>query len=80
VAVPAQDGLPHESVTAMTLDAQDLWVGGLGFIARVAPDSNLVRRYAYVRACSVDHLQVASGYLWAQFDRHLYRAPLTATR
>ena len=78
--LPAQDGLPHEMVTALALDGQDLWLGGMGFIARVAPDSNEVRRYAYVRACSVDHIQVAGGYLWAQFDRHLYMAPLSAAR
>ena len=73
--LPAQDGLPHESVTAVTADGQDVWLGGLGFIAHIGPDYQL-RKYAYVRASSVDHIQVAGGWVWAQFDRHLHRVRL----
>jgi hypothetical protein len=73
--LPAQDGLPHESVTAVTTDGQDVWLGGLGFIACIGPDYQL-RKYAYVRAPSVDHIQVAGGWVWAQFDRHLHRVRL----
>jgi len=25
---------------------------------------------------AVDRIQVGGGYLWAQYDRHLYRVPL----
>ena len=73
--LPAQNGLPHESVTTVTADGPDAWLGGLGFIARIGPDDQL-RKYAYVQACSVDHIQVAGGWVWAQFDHHLYRTRL----
>lgn len=73
--LPAQNGLPHESITTVTADGPDAWLGGLGFIARVGPDDQL-RKFAYVQARSVDHIQVAGGWVWAQFDRHLYRTRL----
>jgi hypothetical protein len=73
--LPAQNGLPQESVTTVIADGPDAWLGGLGFIARVGPDDQLCK-YAYVQARSVDHIQVAGGWVWAQFDRHLYRTRL----
>jgi hypothetical protein len=38
-----------------------------------------VLKFAYVRARSVDRIQVGGGCVWAQFDWHLYKAPLTAS-
>jgi hypothetical protein len=63
-------------VSALTLDDTDLWVGGMGYIALVDPKENRVRKFAYIRARQVDQIQVGGGYVWAQFDGHLYRAPL----
>ena len=44
------------------------------------PAKKSVRTMCYIPAHSVDRLEIAGGYLWAKFDRHLYRVPLTATR
>src|ERR1035437_9273633 len=70
------DGLPSGAVSALPLDDTDLWVGGMGYIALVDPKENRVRKFAYIRARQVDQIQVGGGYVWAQFDGHLYRAPL----
>lgn len=62
--------------TTMTLDGNDLWVGGNGSIALVDLKDCKVRKYCHIRCNNVDHIEIAGGYLWAQFDRHLYRIPL----
>ena len=50
----------------------------MGYIALVDPVQDKVLHFAYVQAKAVDCIQVAGGYVWAQFDWHLYRAPLSA--
>jgi hypothetical protein len=72
----ATDGLPSLAVSALAVDGNDLWVGGTGYIALVNPARNQVLKYAHLPAQSVDKLQVAGGYLWAQFNSHLHRTPL----
>jgi len=56
-----------------------LWVGGMGYIALVNPAQDKVLGFAYVQAKTLDRIQVG-GYVWAQFDWHLYRAPLAGVR
>ena len=65
------------AVTTLTLDGDNLWVGGMGYIALVDPAQDKVRKFAYVQASSVDRIQIGGGYVWAQFDWHLYRAALS---
>jgi tetratricopeptide (TPR) repeat protein len=72
------DGLPSTSVTTLTSHASQIWVGGMGYIALVDPVQDKVLHFAYVKAESVDRIQIAGGYMWAQFDWHLYRVPLSA--
>jgi len=55
----------------MTMAGNALWVGGTRFIAQVNPAQNQVRHYAYVQASSVNRLQVAGGYVWAQLGCRL---------
>ena len=63
--------------TAMVLDGQDLWIGGGGYIALVDLKEGKVRKFCHISAQSVQHIAVASGYVWAQFDWHLHRALLS---
>jgi tetratricopeptide (TPR) repeat protein len=69
-------GLPTEQVSTMTVDGQNLWVGGFGYVALVDPAQDKVLKFAYVKARNVDKIQVGGGFVWAQFDWHLYRGPL----
>jgi len=46
----------------------------MGFFAIFdAKTKKEVRKYAYHNDRAVDRIQVGGGYLWAQYDRHLYR-------
>lgn len=71
------DGLPNPPTT-LTLDGDNLWVGGEGAIALVDLKQCKVRKFCHVKAASVDRIQIAGGYVWAQFDSHLYRVPLSS--
>jgi hypothetical protein len=71
------DGLPPGRVTALALDSGRLWVGGFGYIALVDPAKDEVRAVAFVQTESVDRLQTGGGYIWAQFNCHLYRIALS---
>ena len=68
-------GLPHPP-SAMVLNGRDLWVGGLGYLALVNVDENKLSRIAYVPAGTVEKLEIAGNFLWAQMDKHIYRVPL----
>ena len=70
------DELPPGRVTALALDHGRLWVGGSGYIALVDPDKAEPRAVAYVQTDSVDCLQAAGGFLWAQLNCHVYRVNL----
>jgi len=76
---PAITGLPSEQVTALTVDGRNLWVGGKAYVALVDPAQDEVLKFAYVRARSVDKIQVGGGCVWAQFDWHLYKTSLAGT-
>ncbi|PWU16767.1 MAG: hypothetical protein C5B50_12750 [Verrucomicrobia bacterium] len=78
--VSATEGLPHVMVTALALDGSDLWVGGTGFLAAVDLRSSQVRKLAYIPARNVNRLQVGGGYLWAQFNKHLFKLNLAEVR
>jgi tetratricopeptide (TPR) repeat protein len=69
-------GLPAGTVSALALDKNYLWVGGQGFIAMVDVKEQKIRKIAYVQSTLVDRIQIGGGYVWAQFDWHLYRASL----
>ena len=71
------DGLPKPPST-LTLDGNNLWVGGESSIALVDLKEKKVKKFCYIQADAVDNIQIAGGYVWAQFDCHLYRAPLSA--
>lgn len=68
--------LPAGVVTALILDSDALWAGGMGFIAKINLQRNELQEYAYVRAYNVDQLQLGGGFVWAQYDNHLHRAKL----
>ena len=63
--------------TAMALDNNNLWVGGEGYLALVDLRECKVLKYCRIQAASVNRIQIGGGYVWAQYDRHLYRAPLS---
>lgn len=62
--------------TTLTRAGRDLWVGGQGYVALVDLDENKIKKLAYLSTRSVDRIQVAGGYVWVQYDKHLYRARL----
>jgi ligand-binding sensor domain-containing protein len=70
------DGFPNPP-SAVTLDGDNLWVGGEGTIALVDLKENKVKKFCHINADAVDRIQIAGGYVWAQFDGNLYRAPLS---
>ncbi|MBI3853812.1 MAG: hypothetical protein HY298_26605 [Verrucomicrobia bacterium] len=79
------EGLPCSAVTTMTLDGQNLWIGGTGFIACVDAGEGKVRNLAYVNTRGavlngVQQIQIGGGYVWANFDKHLHRASLKDVR
>ena len=69
-----------EAPDVLQLDGSDLWLGGRGYIAAFDLNQHKIRASCTISAKSVDRLQVAGGYLWAQFDKHLYKVPLSAMR
>ena len=77
-SLKASEVLPPGKVSVLTLDGNNLWVGGLGYIALVDPVQDKMLHFAKVKAETVDRIQIGGGYVWAQFDWHLYRAPLSA--
>ncbi len=62
--------------TRLLLDGSNVWVAGEGYLAMIDVATRSVRRICYIRARSVDRIQIAGGFIWAQFDQHLYRAAL----
>jgi len=72
-------GLPG-AVGRIALDGKDIWVAGSGYLAVVDSTKPAVRKICYIPADEVNRLEIAGGYLWAQFDRHLYRVALSETR
>ena len=72
--------IPPGDVSTLCLDGTNIWVGGAGYIALADPKQDKLLRYAPVQAKAVNRIQTGGGYVWAQFDWHLYRAPLTDAR
>jgi hypothetical protein len=64
----------------LLLDGSDIWLGGPAYVAVFDLGQNKIRRVWTIPARSVDRIQVAGGFLWVQFDQHLHKAPLSATR
>ncbi len=73
---PEVAGLPL-GVSTVSIQGQEVWVGGMGYVALLDPARNKVLKYAYVKGWTIDKIQIRGGYVWAQFDWHLYRAALT---
>jgi hypothetical protein len=67
-----RDKLPAPA-TAMALQGRDVWLGGQGYVALVDLDETTIKKIAYVPTRSVDQIQLAGGWLWVQFDKHIYR-------
>ncbi|HEX5397865.1 MAG TPA: hypothetical protein VFY06_02320, partial [Verrucomicrobiae bacterium] len=65
-----------DSVSALAIEDKNLWVGGMGYIALIDPAQGQIKNYAVIHAASVDKIQVGGGYVWAQYNGYLYRAPL----
>jgi hypothetical protein len=70
-------GLPMADSTATAFGGKDVWVGGKGYIGVLDLENKNVRKRGYMQANAVDHLEVAGGFLWAQFGGDLYRIPLS---
>ncbi len=74
---PEVGGINSRTVSAVTPDGDDLWVGGVGYVALLDLKENRTRKLAYVRTRFVEQIQIAGGYVWAIFEEHLHRAPLS---
>jgi hypothetical protein len=77
-AIGATEALPSPRVTTLTVDGNDLWVGGEGFVAVVDLKEWKTRKVCYASAREVDHIEVAGRFVWVQYGGHLYKAPLEA--
>jgi hypothetical protein len=71
------EGLPATYLTTLTVHDDVLWVGGCGYIAAVDMQQKKLLKLCYVRALTVDHVEIVGGFLWAQFNQHLYSVPLS---
>jgi hypothetical protein len=67
---------PSGLLTTVTLDGDNVWVGGRGFVAQLDTAHDKMLHLAYLKEDSVDRIQVGGGYVWAQCRWVLYRAPL----
>jgi len=63
--------------TALALDGARVWLGGEGYITGVDLNTGKIRKFAPISSRSVNSLQIGGGWLWARFDWHLYRVPLS---
>jgi hypothetical protein len=61
--------------TALALNGRDLWVGGMGFLALIDLDQDKIVKLAYIQARQVDSIQFGGGWVWVQFNKHIYRIP-----
>jgi hypothetical protein len=68
--------LPGEMVTALTLEGDNLWAAGTGYVAKLDPRKNELLNYAFLKAYTVDRIEAAGGYLWVHSDRRLHRGKL----
>jgi hypothetical protein len=70
--------LPSDAVTAITPDGGRVWIGGMGYIALIDPHHDTLCNFTHIRSETVDRIQIGGGYLWAQYNGYLHRAPLSA--
>jgi hypothetical protein len=61
-------------------DGNDLWFGGAACVGALDLAHDKVRAIQTIPADSVDHIEVAGGYLWVQYDKHLHKAMLADIR
>jgi hypothetical protein len=72
------NGIPNPPKT-MTFAGENLWVGGMGYLACVDLKQLKVQKFGYLPG-SARSIQINGGYVWAQFDQQLYRIPLDTLR
>jgi hypothetical protein len=68
--------LPRYTVTTLAPAGDNLWVGGVGYVALIDVQENKVIKFAYIPAGSVEQIELAGGYLWTLFNGYLHRTPL----
>ncbi|MCL4180742.1 MAG: hypothetical protein KJ072_23715 [Verrucomicrobia bacterium] len=71
------EGLPATSVHTLAADGKSLWVGGLGYVARVDPKADRVTALAYVRARRIESIHPTDTSLWVLADGGLYRVDMS---
>ena len=72
--------IPQPGCTAIALDGEDVWVGGSGFIGVINPKQKTMRKFCYMQARYVYHLEIADDCVWAQLYSFIYRIPLSVAR
>jgi hypothetical protein len=70
------DGFPNPPDT-LVIDGDKLWAGGEATITLVDLKSFKVVKICHIKAANVNRIEIAGGFIWAQFDGHLHRAPLS---
>lgn len=76
-SLDAVDGLPSGTVTAVALDGNDLWAGGLGYIAVIDVPQGKVRKLARVNTCCFEQMEIGGGFVWTRNDQYLHRILLS---
>lgn len=67
------DGLPGNRVTAVALDGNHLWVGGLNFLALLDAATGEVQRQSQFSEGDVYQIIPAGRFVWANTRTNLYR-------
>jgi hypothetical protein len=76
----AQDLSLPAPPNCLLVHGSDLWLGGPAYVAVFDLAQHKLRTVCTIPARSVDRIQIAGGYLWAQSDKHLHKASLAAVR
>jgi tetratricopeptide (TPR) repeat protein len=73
----ADQNLTPDAVSALALDGDKLWVGGMGYLALLDFSEGKVQKFARVSGIPCQ-LRIGGGYVWALINGRLHRAPLAS--
>jgi len=76
--IVADDGSLPAYPKLLLLAGSDVIVAGEAYIIIYDLKQKRVRKLARIASSSVDRMQLGAGFLWAQFDNHIYRTSLGA--
>jgi hypothetical protein len=70
------NGFARQGAQSVTVAGDQLWVGGLGYIALLDPQTLEILKLAYVNSTEVDSLRVGGGCIWGRGHGWIFHATL----